>query len=163
MKAEPTRSALIQITVDDVSGPEIVAFLEEHVAQLRRISPPESSHALDLVGLRHPDVTLWVARREGEAVGCGALKRLSATHGEVKSMRTAESWVGQGIGASILTHLITEGEARGWDRLSLETGSQEFFAPARRLYARHGFVKCEPFADYRPDPLSIFMTRTLNA
>lgn len=153
----------IEIAVDDVSGEEIVAFLEAHLAQLRRLSPPESSHALDLAGLRSPDVTLWTARVHGELAGCGALKSLSAAHGEIKSMRTAESWLGRGIGTALVSHLIAEGVARGWQRLSLETGAEEFFAPARRLYARHGFVGCQPCAGYRPDPLSVFMTRELSA
>lgn len=154
----------MRIEPDDRTSDEIVAFLEAHVAQLRDVTPPGSSHALDLDGLRRPEVRFWSARDGGELVGCVALKALDPAHGEahleLKSMRTAPHRTGQGIGTLLVVHALDVARATGARRVSLETGSFDFFAPARRLYARHGFVECEPFADYRPDPESTFMTRT---
>lgn len=155
----------MRIEPDDLTGADVVAFLEAHVAQLRSLSPPESSHALDLAGLRAPGVSFWSAYDGGELVGCVALKELDALpeggHLELKSMRTAPHRTGEGIGARLLTFALGRAVERGARRVSLETGSEDFFAPARRLYARHGFVECAPFGSYRPDPLSTFMTRLL--
>lgn len=154
----------IAIAVDDLSGPEIAAFLDEHLQHMRSLSPPESTHALDLDALRKPGVTFWTVRDGGQAgavVGCGALKELDATHAELKSMRTSPVRQRAGIGSALLTHIIGEAAAHGFTRLSLETGSDEPFLPARRLYTRFGFTECEPFGDYRPDPYSTFMTRAL--
>ncbi|MES1167348.1 MAG: GNAT family N-acetyltransferase [Pseudomonadota bacterium] len=146
------------IRVDDLAGPEIAAFLEEHVGDMRAVSPPESKHALDLNGLRQPGITFWSAWSEGRLVGCCALKQLDATHGEVKSMRVARDQRGKGVGAALVGHVIGEARARRYERLSLETGAMPFFEPARRLYRRHGFEPCGPFASYRPDPNSVFLT-----
>jgi putative acetyltransferase len=151
----------LAIAVDDLTGPEIAAFLDEHLAHMRSLSPPESTHALDLDALRAPGVTFWTVRDGGALVGCGALKRLDGTHAELKSMRTSPARQRGGIGSALLTHIIGEARAAGLTRLSLETGSDEPFLPARRLYARFGFTECPPFGDYRPDPYSTFMTRTL--
>jgi len=151
----------VRIAVDDLTSPETIAFLEDHVSELRALSPPESTHALDLEGLRAPGVVLWTARDGDRVVGCAALKTLDVTHAEVKSMRTATAQSRRGIATRLLTTVIGHAQARGVHRLSLETGSEPFFAPARALYARHGFVECEPFGDYRPDPLSVFMTLEL--
>jgi len=147
--------------VDDLTGPQIARFLEEHVAEMLSISPPESKHALDLEALRAPDVTFWSVLDGGTVVGCGALKRLDAGHAEVKSMRTAVARKRSGIASLVLGHIIAEAGRMGFARLSLETGSADFFAPARKLYEKFGFTYCEPFADYRPDPLSVFLTRAL--
>lgn len=151
----------MHIAIDDLQGAEIVAFLEAHVAQLRSLSPPESSHALDLAGLRAPGVRFWTATDDGEILGCAALKRLDDDHVELKSMRTATHRTRQGVASRLVAHVLDEARGLGFTRMSLETGSEEFFAPARALYARHGFTYCEPFADYLPDPLSVFMTREL--
>ncbi|GLX94334.1 GNAT family N-acetyltransferase [Herbidospora sp. NBRC 101105] len=151
----------MEIVVDDLSGPEIAAFLEEHIREMRATTPPESKHALDLDGLRRPEVTFWSVRDQGVIVGCGAIKALDDVHAEVKSMRTAAARKRSGVASLLLGHLITEAARMGFTRLSLETGSAAFFAPARSLYEKFGFTYCEPFADYRPDPLSVFMTRTL--
>lgn len=154
----------VEIAPDDLTSPEIVAFLEAHVAQLRSMGPPESTHALDLAGLRSPDVRCWSAYDAGELVGCVALKDLGPTdagHGELKSMRTAPGRVREGIAARLLAHVLDEARAAGFTRVSLETGADAFFVPAHALYRRHGFVDCEPFASYRPDPLSLFLTREL--
>lgn len=151
----------MKIAVDDLRGPEIAAFLDEHVREMLSITPPESKHALDLDGLRRPEVTFWAVRDGGSVVGCGAIKRLDRQHAELKSMRTAAARKRSGIASLLLGHIIDEARAMGYTRLSLETGSDDFFAPARRLYEKFGFDYCEPFADYLPDPLSVFMTRTL--
>ena len=148
----------MDIKPDNLSHPAVVQLLQDHVDELRMTSPPESTHVLDLDGLRERAVTLWVVWNESEVAGCGALKQLTPYHGEIKSMRTATEFRGRGVGTIILQHLIDEGRRRGYQRLSLETGSMDFFEPARRLYLRFGFTECEPFADYQRDPNSIFMT-----
>ena len=151
----------MQIIVDDLSGPAIAAFLEEHLRQMRSITPLESKHALDLEALRQPEVTFWSVLDGDELVGCGALKRLEATHGELKSMRTAPARRRSGVGRTLLTHIIDEARRMGFRRLSLETGSAEFFQPARNLYAGFGFTVCGPFAEYLLDPHSVYLTRTV--
>ena len=151
----------MQITTDDPTRDDVTRLLAEHLADMHATSPAESVHALDVTGLLASTVTFWSARRDGELLGCGALKELAADHGEVKSMRTAEGARGQGVASALLRHLMHEAGLRGYSRLSLETGSQDYFAPARRLYARHGFEECGPFGDYRLDPHSMFFTRVL--
>lgn len=151
------------IRVDDLRGPEIAELLAEHIRDMRATSPPESKHALDLDGLRQPDITFWTLWDGSQLAGCGALKELSPSHGEIKSMRTAPQFRRKGIGARVLAHIIDEAERRGYERLSLETGSMPFFAPARQLYASFGFDLCPPFANYKLDPNSVFMTKVLRA
>jgi putative acetyltransferase len=151
----------VKIVVDDLSGPEIARFLDEHVQEMRSITPPESKHALDLEGLRKPEITFWSVVDGDTLVGCGAIKRLDASHAEVKSMRTAPTRKRSGIASLLLEHIITEAKRMGFTRLSLETGAAEFFLPARTLYEKFGFLCCQPFADYQPDPYSVFMTRVL--
>jgi putative acetyltransferase len=151
----------MQIRLDPLTSPEIAALLQEHLDEMCRHSPPESVHALDLAKLRVPEITFWSAW-EGEAlVGCVAIKQLDEAHGEIKSMRTASAHQRKGVGAVLLRHVLHEATRRGYRRLSLETGSMDAFIPARTLYARFGFEECEPFAQYGPDPNSVFMTRTL--
>ncbi|MFC7341166.1 GNAT family N-acetyltransferase [Saccharopolyspora griseoalba] len=152
----------MRIAVDDLSDPDIVAFLHGHLSEMRSISPPGSSHALELSALRRPGVTFWSAREDGAVVGCGAIKEIDLDHAEIKSMRTAPSHQKRGIASQILLHIIGESKLMGYSRLSLETGSGEFFEPARRLYLKHGFSFCEPFAEYRQDPNSAFMTLELH-
>ena len=151
----------MEIREDNVRGTEVLALLKAHLADVARHSPPESVHALGVEALRAPNVTVWTAWDSGELLGCGALKELDPHHGEIKSMRTAEAHLRQGVGTRILEHLLTEARSRSYRRLSLETGSMEAFAPARRLYERFGFEECPPFADYRPDPYSVYMTLPL--
>ena len=151
----------MEIREDNVQGAEVLALLKAHLADVARHSPPESVHALGVEALRAPDVTVWTAWDSGELLGCGALKELDPHHGELKSMRTAEAHLRQGVGRRILEHLLAEARSRSYRRLSLETGSMEAFAPARRLYERFGFEECPPFADYRPDPYSVHMTLPL--
>ncbi len=153
----------MDIRPDDLTGDAIRALLAEHLRRMHEISPPESVHALDLDGLRAPDVTFWSAWSDGELLGCGALREIDAAHGEVKSMRTAAAHLRQGVAAAMLRHLLAEARRRGYARVSLETGSQPPFEPARRLYASFGFEPCAPFADYVEDPNSVFMTLALDA
>ena len=153
----------MKIVVDDLSGPEIAAFLARHVEEMRAVTPPGSSHALDLDGLRAPEVTFWTAVDGDTLLGCGALKALDAHHGEVKSMRTSPSHQKRGIASALLRHIIAQATEAGYGRLSLETGSFDFFAPARGLYEKFGFEYCGPFANYREDPYSVFMTKILPA
>jgi putative acetyltransferase len=148
----------MEIRIDDLSGPEIRALLQEHLANMRQISPPESIHALPLEGLRKPEVTFWSAWQNGELLGCGALKEVDAQHGEIKSMRTSARHRRKGVARAILDYIIGEAKRRGYRRLSFETGSMEAFEPARQLYARAGFTFCGPFGDYIEDPNSVFMT-----
>ena len=151
----------MRIEIDDLSGTDVAELLAEHLTDMYATSPACSVHALDLDALRAPSVTVWTARRDGALLGCGALKELGRRHGELKSMRTAAAARGQGVGSAVLQHLLAVARERGYARVSLETGSQPFFEPAHRLYARHGFVACEPFGDYVPDPSSVFMTLEL--
>jgi putative acetyltransferase len=154
----------MRITVDDLTDPvdtAVVDLLDEHVSQLRSISPPESTHALDLDRLRAPGVTFWVARDGDAVLGCGALAEVGPGHGEVKSMRTAPTALRRGVGRAVLGEILAEARRRRLAQVSLETGSDDFFAPARALYAAHGFTECGPFGSYGLDPHSTFMTLEL--
>jgi putative acetyltransferase len=157
-----SKGLTVQIRRGDLSDPQIISLLERHLVRARAETAPGSAHALDLAGLQSPDISFWAAWDDGVLLGVGALKRLSPDHGEVKSMHTAESVRRRGIGAAVLRHLIAEARKCGLSRLSLETGSWEYFEPARAFYRRHGFIICSPFADYRPDPNSVFMTLELH-
>ena len=150
-----------QIRKDPLDSPAVLALLREHQATLAPTAPAESRHALDLDGLRAPDVTFWSIWDGPALAGFGALKELSPDHGEVKSMRTAQAYMRQGVASAILRHIIAEARRRGYTRLSLETGSMDFFAPAHQLYRSFGFTTCEPFGAYKPDPNSTFMTLVL--
>ncbi|MFT3792673.1 MAG: GNAT family N-acetyltransferase [Rudaea sp.] len=139
----------------------VAALLSAHVTQARAQTARGSAHALDLDALKHPAIRFWTLWQDDAPVAVAALRKLDATHGEVKSMHTAAPARGSGAGSAILAHLIAEAKAAGLLRLSLETGSWDYFAPARAFYRRHGFADCEPFAEYRADPNSVFMTRML--
>lgn len=147
----------VEIVPADPTDDDVRPLLDEHLAEMYATSPIESVHALDATALSHASITFFVARDDGGVIGTGALRELSAAEGELKSMRTAERARGRGVGARMLEHLISVARARGYRALRLETGVEEHFAPARRLYERYGFVEGDPFADYRPDPHSVFM------
>jgi putative acetyltransferase len=147
-----------EIRRDDLTGGQIAALLEEHLHGVALHSPPESIHALDLDRLRSGDITFWSVWDGAELAGCGALKELDPRHGEIKSMRTATAHLRRGVAAALLEHVLGEARRRGYSRISLETGSMAGFEPARRLYAKFGFLECGPFAGYKPDPHSTFMT-----
>lgn len=147
-----------RIEVDDLTRPEVRALLAEHLADMHATSPAESVHALDLSGLSGPDVIVWTVWDADAVLGIAALKQLSPDHGELKSMRTSSAVRGRGVASSLLVHVLDDARRRGYGRVSLETGTQEYFAAARRLYVRHGFVECPPFGDYVLDPSSTFFS-----
>lgn len=149
------------IRVDDLTDPVSIALVQQHLAGMHAQTPAESVHALNVAALRHPSITVWSAWRDGAIAGIGALARFGAHDGELKSMRVVDAQLGTGVGRAILRHILDAARADGLARVCLETGSDAAFLPARSLYASEGFVECEPFGDYRPDPASTFMTRTL--
>ena len=152
---------MLRIERDDLRRAEVRALLAEHLASMHSFSPPESVHALPLEGLKSPDVTFWTVWEGDVLMGCGALKELDATHGEVKSMRTPAKLRRRGAGRAVLAHILSEAKARGYRRLSLETGSGAAFKPAQTLYSSFGFSYCGPFGSYKEDPYSTFMTLEL--
>ena len=149
----------MDIRVDDLSGPEIIRLLHEHLQSVALHSPPESVHALGLAALRNADITFWSVWQDSEQMGCGAIKELDSRHGEIKSMRTVSLHLRKGVAARLMHHILEEAERRSYERLSLVTGSMDAIAPARSLYASFGFEPCGPFANYVEDPCSVFMTR----
>lgn len=154
---------MISIDRDDPARADVRQLLSEHLADMFATSPAESVHALDHSALSAPSITFWTAREEGDLLGCGALKLLNSAsdgqprHGEIKSMRTAAMARGRGVATLMLRHILDDARSRNLERVYLETGTEDYFAPARRLYARNGFTECSPFADYVLDPNSVFM------
>ncbi|MCB1187884.1 GNAT family N-acetyltransferase [bacterium] len=140
---------------------DVIALLTEHVSELRGMAPPGSSHTLDVSALQKPKLTFWNLRIDDALAGCGALLELDGTHGEIKSMRTVAAFKRRGVARCLLDHIVSVARERGYQRLSLDTGSEEFFRPARELYRSAGFTECGPFADYREDPYKVFMTLEL--
>jgi putative acetyltransferase len=153
----------MQIRTGDTFDPRVIALLDHHVTAARAQTAPGSAHALDLSGLRASDVAFWTGWDGETLAAVGALKSLSAVHGEVKSMHTLQATRQRGFGGKMLRHIITEARARGMTRLSLETGSWDYFKPALALYRAHGFVLCGPFHGYVEDPNSLFLTLDLSA
>jgi len=149
------------IAPGDLSDPRVLRLLDDHLADMHATSPPESVHALDVSGLQHPDVTFWALADGDQLLGCVALKQLDARHGELKSMRTDAAARGRGLGRLLLQHVVAEARARGYSRLSLETGTEDFFRPARALYRSHGFIETGPFGTYTLDPNSVYLTLEL--
>ncbi len=151
----------MEIVKDDLQGHQIKTLLQEHLDDMYATSPAESVHALDIEALRQSNIEFWTAWNEQELLGCIALKALDSEHAEIKSMRTSHNARGKGVAKRLLNHLVSQASARGFSRLSLETGTEDYFTAARTLYSRHDFVECDPFADYVLDPNSVFMTRQL--
>ena len=151
----------MDIRIDDLSGPEIKQLLTEHLEDMFAASPPECVHALDLSGLKKPNITFWTVWEDSQLLGCGALKVLDETHGEIKSMRTTSAARNKGVASTLLQHILDAAKQKGLNKISLETGPQDVFAPARKLYAKHDFTECGLFSDYKLDPYSVFMTRSL--
>lgn len=153
----------MQIRTGDTTDPRVIALLDHHAVTARAQTARGSDHALDLAGLRAPDVAFWTGWDGETLVATGALKTLSAGHGEVKSMHTVRAVRQRGFGGQMLAHIFAEARARGMTRLSLETGSWDYFKPAHALYRAHGFVPCRPFEGYAEDPNSLFLTLDLSA
>ncbi|UUW88141.1 GNAT family N-acetyltransferase [Nocardioides sp. WV_118_6] len=155
----------MQIATDDPRRPDVLALLDEHLADMYATSPAESVHALDPDALAAPEITFWTAR-DPEAgdllLGCAALKRIDAGHAELKSMRTATVARRRGVAGRLLDHVLDAARANGHHRVSLETGTEDYFAPARALYVTRGFTVCGPFEGYSPDPNSTFLTLDLS-
>jgi len=149
------------IGTDDPLRDDVLLLLDEHLADMYATSPPESVHALDAAALTGPGMTFWTLRDDGLVLGTAALKEIDPTHGEIKSMRTAAAARRRGVAGLLLDHVLTVAQERCYTRLSLETGTQDYFAPARTLYRSRGFVECGPFASYVLDPHSAFFTRPL--
>jgi putative acetyltransferase len=142
-------------------GADLSLLMERHTADMHAETPPESIHMMDASALAIPEVSFFVMREDGRAIGMGAFKRLDAAHGEIKSMHVLHEVRGRGLSKAMLSHLEAEARATGLTRLSLETGAEPIFVPARELYARAGYAECPPFGSYKPDPHSVFMTKTL--
>jgi len=149
------------IAIEDPYAQDVRELLAGHLAYARAESPPEAVHALELEDLAERSVTFFTCRLDGRLLGVAALRELDPHHAEIKSMHTALPARGRGVARAMLAHLIHTARARGHERLSLETGSQEAFAPARALYIRAGFEPCDPFGSYAPSEHSVFMTRAL--
>jgi putative acetyltransferase len=152
---------MMRIIQGDLCDPRVIDLLQVHLTSAWAETAPGSAHALDLTGLQSPDISFWTIWDDETLLGVGALKRLSADHGEIKSMHTAQAMRGRGAGSAMLRHIIATARVSGMSRLSLETGSWEYFRPAHALYRSHGFVECPPFADYVLDPNSVFMSLEL--
>ncbi|MFZ0012928.1 MAG: GNAT family N-acetyltransferase [Acidimicrobiia bacterium] len=150
-----------RIAIDDPTREDVRALLATHLSFTRATSPPEDVHALDVDGLTSPDVSFYSLREDDVLLGVGALRELDSRHGEIKSMHTTATARGLGVGRSLLSHLLHTARARGYSRVSLETGTMEEFAPARRLYLAAGFEVCPPFNDYPESPNSVCMTLSL--
>jgi putative acetyltransferase len=148
---------LVHIEVDNLTHPDVLALLREHLANMHEITPPEYVFALDAAKLRQPGVTFWTAWDGEVLLGCGALKQLSPTEGEVKSMRTPQALRRRGAGRAILQTIVEAARERGYTALFLETGSHPDFSPAQRLYESFGFTRCGPFSDYVENGNSVFM------
>jgi putative acetyltransferase len=151
----------MEIKIDDLSGGEVIQLLEEHLADMYATSPPESVHALDVAALKAANITFFSAWHNGELQGCLAIKELNAQHLELKSMRTSSSSRKSGIATKLLSYVLKIAQDKGYQTVSLETGTQDFFRPARNLYEKFGFSYCGPFSSYKTDPNSYFMTKDL--
>ncbi len=151
----------MKISRGDLSDDRILRLLRYHFDMCHAVTPPGSAHVFDVSRLAAPEIDFWAAWDGETLLGTGAMKPLDATHGEVKSMHTAEAARRRGVGSAMLCHIITTSRERGLQRLSLETGSFGYFQPAVALYKSHGFEECPPFGDYRTDPNSVFLTLKL--
>ena len=140
---------------------DVRVLLAQHFAEMRAGSPPEACHVLPVDGLKTTDIRFFTLREDGALLGCGALKRLTADHGEVKSMRTASAALGRGVGKAMLDRIVATAKSEGMSRLSLETGSTEQFAAANRLYEKEGFERTGPFGDYADTPFTRFFTKEI--
>ncbi|EHG6163365.1 GNAT family N-acetyltransferase [Escherichia fergusonii] len=152
---------MFTIKTDDLSHPAVQALVAYHISGMLEQSPPESSHALDVQKLQDPAVTFWSAWEGEQLAGIGALKLLNDKHGELKSMRTAPDFLRRGVANLILGHILQVARDRSLHHLSLETGTHAGFTACHQLYIKHGFIDCEPFAAYQPDPNSRFMSLNL--
>lgn len=153
----------MEILIGNLESDDVKQFLLEHHEDMLKHSPFESVHALDLTSLKDPSVSFWTARINGELAGCGALKKLSEQHAELKSMRTAQKFLRKGVAAKLLTHMLEVAQKEAFEEVSLETGTMKAFIPAQELYKRFGFVECQPFSNYQEDPFSMYFTKRVES
>lgn len=151
----------IQVQIDDLADGKVEHLLESHLAEMHKHSPKDSIHALDKQKMRDPSMTFWSVRMSGDIAGCGALRQLDKESAELKSMKTNDKFLRMGVAEALLREVIVTAEKRGYKALYLETGSDEAFAPAVKLYQKYGFNECEPFFDYKLDPYSRFFVKWL--
>jgi putative acetyltransferase len=151
----------MKVSIGSLTHPAVIALLEQHHQDMLLHSPPESVHALDLSALAQKDITFLCVWKNDELAGCGALKELNDAHGEIKSMRTSTSFLRQGVAKLLLEFIFAQATTRGYQKLSLETGTMDAFLPAQKLYQQLGFHTCQPFADYQEDPYSTFMSKNI--
>ena len=142
--------------------PEVNELLTKHFIELKAASPLGSAHVLDIPGLKIDSIKFWSLWKEEQLLGCGALKFLDKEHGEFKSIRIHDDFRNQGNGIKVINHLILEAKRLNIKRLSIETGSGKFFEPARKLFKKCDFVVCKPFAHYKEDLNSIYLTKQIN-
>ena len=143
-------------------NPEVNELLKKHFIELRAASPEESTHVLDIHGLKAPSIKFWSLWDDNKLLGCGALKFLDKEHGEFKSIRIHDNFRKQGKGIDVINHLINEAKKLNIKRLSIETGAGDFFIPARKLFKKTGFTLCEPFAHYKEDINSVYLTMLID-
>ena len=148
----------LKIEIDDLSNPEVINFLNEHLQHMIQVTPPGYVHALDIEALRNPEITFWTVWEAELLLCCGALKKLNPEHAELKSMRTTPTHLGKGIASFLLDHILSKAKELNYQKIYLETGSYEVFQPARKLYEKFGFTYCEPFADYKESVNSVYMS-----
>lgn len=151
----------MKIILDDLTHPKVIALLEEHLQDMHAVSPPESVHALDLDELRQPEINFWSIWEGENLAGCVAMKQHDDALGEIKSMRTSRDFHRRGIASKLLNHVLDSAKSKGLQQVSLETGIEDYFEPARAFYQKFGFEECGPFAQYTHDPNSVFMTLEL--
>jgi putative acetyltransferase len=154
---------MLRIELDDLSRPPVIAFLAEHLRNMLELSPPDQLFAFDASKLKAPDVSFWTAWNGELLMGCAALKELSSTQGEIKSMRTPSTRRRTGGGRALLKHIIDVAYSRGYEVLYLETGRHPAFVPAQTLYGSVGFKRCGPFGAYRENGNTVFMSLSLHA
>ena len=152
----------MHIVVDDLTGGEVIALLQEHMLDMAGTAPEQSNHALDIEALKAPNITFYSCFEHGQLLGCAAIMQLDDTHCELKSMRTVNFARNRGVASLLLKHLLNVAKSRGYSKISLETGSHPFFKPACKLYENFGFNYCPPFANYELDPHSLFMSLTID-
>ncbi|MEW6994880.1 GNAT family N-acetyltransferase [Colwelliaceae bacterium MEBiC 14330] len=152
----------MEIRTGELDHPAVITLLAEHHQDMLQHSPAESIHTLDLSKLKQKNISFFSVWKNHELAGCGALKELQREHGEIKSMRTSQNFLRQGVAKLLLEHMLKQAKTRGYSKLSLETGTANAFKPAQKLYQQLGFTECSPFVDYKEDPYSLFMSKTLD-
>ena len=153
---------MLKLIEGNFNHPEVNELLTKHFIELRAASPEGSAHVLDIPGLKDPSIKFWSLWENEKLVGCGALKFLEEDHGEFKSIRVHDNFRNQNNGIKIINHLILEAKKLDIKKISIETGAGKFFEPARKLFKRCNFTSCKPFAHYKIDKNSIYLSKLIN-